>query len=217
MTQHLTQLHGRCFAVLNMANAFVPGGAYVEGAAAQEENMFRRTDCHFHVDPGSYDPQSNRYLPHMTRLLSAGDGKVYLDVEHPRVCIRGAEDRLEAGLGYAWLADNEIFPFYEMRAAAQDLRYGDVFEEQDARKRIVAQLETLLANNVKFAVLSAFGCGAFENPASVVAGIYREEIEARSEHFELIAFAIFNPGYGPDNFSPFSNAMSASRLTQPRT
>ena len=40
VTRSLTVTHGRCFAVLNMANAYVPGGAYVEGAIAQK-NMFR--------------------------------------------------------------------------------------------------------------------------------------------------------------------------------
>ena len=50
VTRHMTARYGICFAVLNMANAYVPGGAYVEGAIAQEENMFRRTDCHFHID-----------------------------------------------------------------------------------------------------------------------------------------------------------------------
>ena len=34
VTHSMTKVHGRCFAALNMANAFVPGGAYVEGAAA---------------------------------------------------------------------------------------------------------------------------------------------------------------------------------------
>jgi len=47
-TQILTKLHGREFAVLNFANAFVPGGGYVEGCSAQKENIFRRTDLHFH-------------------------------------------------------------------------------------------------------------------------------------------------------------------------
>ena len=51
VTGELTQRDGVCFAVLNMANAFVPGGAIVEGTAAQEENMFRRTDCHFQIGP----------------------------------------------------------------------------------------------------------------------------------------------------------------------
>ena len=44
VTRSLTEKYGECFAVLNMANAHVPGGAYVEGTVAQEENMFRRAD-----------------------------------------------------------------------------------------------------------------------------------------------------------------------------
>ena len=49
MTQKLTKVYGETFAVLNMANAYFPGGGYDEGMPAQEENMFRRTDCHFAV------------------------------------------------------------------------------------------------------------------------------------------------------------------------
>ena len=63
VTQVLTKTYGVCFAVLNMANAYVPGGAYVEGAPAQEENMFRRTDCHFYVSENEYDESRDRYLP----------------------------------------------------------------------------------------------------------------------------------------------------------
>src|SRR5262249_23104630 len=87
VTRHMTARHGACFAVLNMANAYVPGGAYVEGAIAQEENMFRRTDCHFRIGADEYDVTADRYLPEVTRLLSAHDGGVYLDKERPRVCI----------------------------------------------------------------------------------------------------------------------------------
>jgi len=76
VTGSLTSEHGACFAVLNMANAYVPGGAYVEGAVAQEENMFRRTDCHFSIGEEEYDRPSDRYVPRMTRLLSAEDGVV---------------------------------------------------------------------------------------------------------------------------------------------
>jgi Microbial-type PARG, catalytic domain len=204
VTRHMTARYGVCFAVLNMANAYVPGGAYIEGAIAQEENMFRRTDCHFRIDADQYDVTADRYLPEMTRLLSAHDGVVYLDKDRPRVCIRGPEDRARADMGYRWLSDEQVFPFFELRAAAQDLRDGAAFDPCDARWRIAAQLDTLRNHGLRHAVLSAFGCGAFRNPADLVAAIYRDEIAARAEHFDVIAFAIFAPGYGPDNYTPFA-------------
>lgn len=207
VTGALTRRYGVCFAALNMANAFSPGGAYIEGTAAQEENMFRRTDCHLRVDDGELDLSRDRYRTEMTELLSAVDGRVYLDTERPRVCLRGPEDRTRADLGYAWLADDELFPFFELRAAAQDIRRHGRFDEDDARARIEAQLDTLLDAGIRHAVLSAFGCGAFRNPPGRVAAIYREALDARREDFDLIAFAIFDPGYGPDNYTPFAETL----------
>jgi hypothetical protein len=207
VARSLTVKHGQCFAVLNMANAYVPGGAYVEGAIAQEENMFRRTDCHFRIREDQYDSTSDRYHPQMTKLLSAEEGAVYLDVEQPRVCIRGPEDRSRADLGYDWLPENEVFPFFELRAAAQDLRDGSEFDPSDARRRVAAQLETLRDRGIRHVVLGAFGCGAFRNPADRVAAIYRDEIASRAADFAVTAFAIFSAGYGPDNFTPFASAM----------
>jgi hypothetical protein len=207
VTRSLTATYGVCFAVLNMANAYVPGGAYVEGAVAQEENMFRRTDCHFRIGEDEYDAHSDRYHPTITRLLSAQDGAVYLDPQRPRVCIRGPEDRSRADLGYPWLPDDQVFPFLELRAAARDLRDGSAFEPQDARMRIAAQLNTLRDHRIGHVVLGAFGCGAFRNPAQRVAQIYREEIMARRANFAVIAFAVFFAGYGPDNFTPFAEVM----------
>jgi hypothetical protein len=204
VTLALSRAYGACFAVLNMANAWVPGGAYVEGAPAQEENMFRRTDCHFHVDENEYDSVRGCYFPDMTRLISAENGRVYLDSENPRICIRGPEDRLKADLGYRWLPDEDVFPFYELRAAAQDLRDGSVFNMDEARRRIAAQLDSLREHDIRHAVLGASGCGAFMNPAREVARIYKEEINSRSADFALIAFAIFSAGYGPGNYEPFA-------------
>jgi hypothetical protein len=197
-----------CFAVLNMANAYCPGGAYVEGAVAQEENMFRRTDCHFRVGDAEYDAEFDECHPHMTELLEAKAGVVYLDTEHPRVCIRGPEDRMRFDLGYAWLADVDVFPFFELRAAAVDLRDGADYAPAEMRRRIAAQLDTLRSRGIRHAVLGAFGCGAFENPAQRVAAIYRDEIAARSEDFSVLAFAIFNAGYGLDNYTPFVAAFA---------
>ena len=72
----------------------------------------------------------------------------------------------------------------------------------------MAQLDTLQANNIRYAILGAFGCGAFLNPADKIAKIYKEEIMKRIEHFDLhshlIAFAIFSTADGAESYTSFS-------------
>jgi hypothetical protein len=116
----------------------------------------------------------------MTRLLSAQDGVVYLDKDRSRVCIRGPEDRAGANLGYRWLPDEQVFPFFELRASAQDLRDGSAFEPGDARRRIAAQLDTLRNHGLRHAVL-CIGCGrsAIQPIGSQQS---TDEIAARAEH-----------------------------------
>jgi hypothetical protein len=207
-TLMLTRRHGQRFAVLNMANPVVPGGNYVEGAPAQEENMFRRTDCHFSLDRSQMHSVTERYRPRITRLLEARDGRVMLDMASPRTCLRGPEDRTRSDLGYRWLGAEEIFPFLELRAAAVRRADTQRFAAGEMRRRIAAQLDTLRSAGVRHAVLGAFGCGAFGNPAEQVARIYRDEIQCRATDFSVIAFAIFDADYEPDNFTPFAQAFA---------
>lgn len=47
--------------------------------------------------------------------------------------------------------------------------------------------------------------------ADRVAVLYRDALAARREHFTLIAFAIFAPGYGPDNHAPFAEVFGQAR------
>ncbi|MFT7537163.1 MAG: hypothetical protein ACI85K_003120 [Hyphomicrobiaceae bacterium] len=203
VTSRLTRQYGAIFAVLNMANAYVPGGGYLEGMVAQEENMFRRTDCHFYIADSQLDPDGRRYRPDMTDRIEGESGRVYLDLSQPRVCVRGPEvvGRME---GYEWLPDDEVFPFYELRAAARDYRNGDAFDAEDARRRICAQLETLVDAKQRHVVLGASGCGAFANPAASIARIYKEELAHRAGAFDCVAFAVFSAGYGPGNYPIFS-------------
>lgn len=91
---------------------------------------------------------------------------------------------------------------------AGSLRDGSDFDTHDAQRRIAAQLDTLRAHQIRHVVLSAFGCVAFRNPAHRIAAIYREELMPGAAHFDLVAFAIFAAGYGPDNFRPFKEAFS---------
>jgi hypothetical protein len=202
VTLSMTRRYGQIFASLNMANAYSPGGHYTHGLSAQEENMFRRTDCHFSLDKNELD-QNLRYNPAQTSLLNAEGNRVYLDSTCPRVCIRGAEDRAATNLGYHFLPDEDLFLFFELRSAAVDLSDGRAFDRAETTKRVAAQLDTLIEAGVRHVVLSAFGCGAFCNPAKDVAEIYKEELQKRAEHFSVVAFGIFDAGYGPSNFEPF--------------
>lgn len=202
VTSRLSREHGAIFAALNMANAFVPGGGYLQGMVAQEENMFRRTDCHFALDESQLDAGGRLYQPGATALMEGDQGRVYLDVSQPRVCVRGPEvvGRME---GYEWLHEDEVFPFYELRAAARDYRNGDAFDPADARRRICAQIETLVDAKQRHVVLGASGCGAFANPAASIARIYKEELAHRAGAFDCVAFAVFSAGYGPGNYPIF--------------
>lgn len=56
------------------------------------------------------------------------------------------------------------------------------------RSKIKAQLETLKAAGILNVVLSAFGCGAFGNPADKFSEIYKELLEEYSENFDEAVF-----------------------------
>lgn len=189
-----TKNHGTIHAVLNMANSIFPGGGYKIGCGAQEENLFRRSDCSLYDCPETY-PQN------MTDLLSASHGSVYLDTNNPRICIRGPENLEENDLGYHWLPNDSIFPFLEMRASALDLN-SQPWNENECEKRIEAQFTTLLKNNIKHVILGAFGCGCFGNPPEYVAKCYKKQILQHQSNFDAVVFAIIGNN---NNYITFKN------------
>jgi len=208
VTLALTKRWGLTFPVLNMANAYVAGGAYLQGTATQEENMFRRTDCHLSLKPEElmpYDPSDPcyvRYTPEVTARLQGRSGRVCLDLERPRVCVRSGERGERGDLGYEWLSGDELFPFYELKAAAMDLRRGEPFSPEECAQRFTALLDTLKAAGQRVAVLGAHGCGAFMNHTDQVVDHFAAVLEARRDDFDLITFAIFDATYGPDSLTP---------------
>ena len=57
-------------------------------------------------------------------------------------------------------------------------------------KKLKNNLKTLINNNKKYIIFSAFGCGVFSNDPSIVSEIYTELIRRFYDKFEIIAFAI---------------------------
>ena len=214
-----TKKYSSIFACLNMANSGKPGGGYEHGAAGQEENMFRRTNCHFSIDRSTdieLDANKTSYIykQNMQYLISAKNDITYLDVTNPRICIKDKEtwkitdgntEKGTQNIGYIELSDDKKFLFYELRCAAVYLdKINDAkFEKKEMKKRIEAQFKTLKINGIRHAILSAFGCGAFNNPAKEVAELYKECLLRYKNDFDVIAFPIYYAGYGPNNYPDF--------------
>ena len=152
-----------------MANARRPGGGWKNGAAAQEESLFRRTTyLHSLVDP-------QRLGKGTTRLYPIADfGGIY----SPGVlCLRSNE-----ASGYAFMAQPEPFSFIAAAAINRprllQVSQGKMrLEPQDASKtkrKLAAVLSIGLDHGHDSIVLSAFGCGAFRNPPEHMADLFKE-------------------------------------------
>lgn len=234
----LTAVYGKTFAVLNMANAYSLGGGYRSGSAAQEENLFRRTDLHFcfrhhqveaHVRPTPGGPSAVilQYAPWMSDLINGKNGEVYISTDEAgqklekRVCIRESERFEDRDLGYAQLADDAVFGFYELRSAALDVSSASWQQApadevlDDLIRRVGAQLGTLKKWGIRHVVLSAFGCGAFGHDPRIVAGVYAHAIEQEAEHFDVVAFGIHYAGRGKGNYEAFREMIPRLSKLQP--
>ena len=222
MALKCTKEYGSIFACLNMANQFYPGGGYTSGPSAQEENMFRRTNCHFSIDRHNMLDANEaknyyKYKQLVIDLISAKDGDTYLDVNRPIICIKDKEtwkktdgntEKGTRNIGYNELSNGDKFLFYELRCAAVDMsKAGMQFNEAEMKKRIEAQFTTLISKNVRHVVFGAFGCGAFENPPEKVAKLYKECIMHYKDKFDVIAFPIYYAGNGASNYTVFRDIL----------
>lgn len=157
--------------------------------------------------------------------------------EEPRICFRGpivslplAMDEYapnmvaDSGLSFAFLPDQHIFPFYELRSAAPEHFAESQSQEptvlkqhkDDLRRRIAAQLDTLIIAEQPNVLLGAWGCGEFRNEPELVAEIYAEEIEKRAAFFQHIMFPIINTRSQIHNFDIFQQTLTGIKLGEDR-
>jgi hypothetical protein len=151
--------------------------------------MMRRTTCSLYKEGTKPNGDQDIYLPWMSNYINGQDGLVYLDTRRDRirVCFRNTDENR-----YSFLKPNEYFPFYELRAAAINNNSNN-FTTHECKKRINAQFNTLYRCGVRCVILSAFGCGAFNNPPDIVTECYKNAIQKWGQHFDVIVFAIYTP------------------------
>ena len=146
---------GEGVVVLNMANRHRPGGGFLTAARAQEEQLCHRSDLF---------PRLKLLLRHANQYYYIWPGTAVLT---PEVALRlqGKEG------GFAPLDDPACVSV--VSAAADQFRSEDAARrDPDLVERIEANWRAVLSacgrSGATVAVLSALGCGAFQNPPDVV-------------------------------------------------
>jgi len=188
---------GRNPVVLNLANQKVPGGGYKNGAAAQEESLFRRTNyCEF------LDKDEKFYYP-----ISVYGGIYSQNV----LVFRENEQK-----GYAFKEDPFFMSFiaqgaYNKPPTTEDHHLITEYAE-GTEKKIRSILKIGLNHGHDTFVLGAFGCGAFANPPQHVAEIFKKVIKEFDGYFAEIVFAILDDANGAKlsiagNFAVFEETM----------
>ena len=198
--------------VLNMASFSTPGGGVTRGSAAQEENIFRRSDIfkslyQFHNIGENYGvKQREERYP-----LEYNFGGVYT----PFVTVfRGGED-----VNYK-LLDN-VFTVSVVSVPAvkkPPIENGKIASwAVDVIKNKIRQiLDIALENGHDSIVLSAFGCGAYGTPPEEMSKLFRNVLDSNKYKgaFKVIRFAIIdvpstNGEHNPNgNLKPFEDAFA---------
>lgn len=196
-------------AVHNFASAKNPGGGVRTGSRAQEECLCR---CSTLYPALTTDYLSDKYYNmHRTEKNTP----VYTDsvIYTPNVLICKTDDDIPKRLDEA-----DFVPVDIITCAAPNVRWANDIGKKITDKELFDIhvkraghiMNIAAANGVDILVLGAFGCGAFKNPADVVAKAYNKVLDEYKTSFDLIEFAIFCTPKETANFEYFNRYIKQS-------
>ena len=188
-------------AVLNLASHRNPGGGVMNGSAAQEESLFRRTNLFRSMY--QFTPYAKEYGLKRSCYqypLDSRNGGVYTP---DATVIRDAQLRL--------LAEPYRLSFVAVPAIAHPnlTRDGLLTDAMaDLTRQKMRTIFRIAAHHGHDAlVLGAFGCGAFRNPPRHIALLFKEVMQEPefAGRFQKIVFAILEDRNAPrgGNLQPF--------------
>lgn len=201
---------GKKVCVHNFASATNPGGGVTKGASAQEECLCRNSTLYFNLQQNAN--MQGFYYPHR-QLHSAlyNDDCIYT----PDVWVI-REDTAESKL----MAKKDWYQVNVLTCAAPNLRPKPAnsmnpggaakavsikpSELKDLhKKRFTRILDIARAEGNEVLILGAFGCGAFQNPPTVVVQAFAEVLPAYLYDFETIEFAVYCSAKDTENYDTF--------------
>jgi uncharacterized protein (TIGR02452 family) len=191
----------RSIGVLNFASATRPGGGYLTGATAQEEDLCRCSSLHgcllnaaghYAAHRGHHDP----FYSH--RVIYSPDVPVFRDDN------------------YALLP--AAYPASFLTCAAPNA--GEIARESpdglaQIRRVLAARSAMILAvavhNEVDSLVLGAWGCGVFRNAPGEVAAAFKAHLTGGGQfasYFDHIVFAVYDRSPARSNLTAFRSAFA---------
>jgi uncharacterized protein (TIGR02452 family) len=195
--------------VLNLASGRNPGGGVLNGAAAQEENIFRRTNlfmslyqyASYAADYGITRNKNSYPIHHQTGGIYSGNITVF----------RGSEKN-----GYCLLNRPYKMAFVTVPAISHPRLFrvsGEYYLDEAYAVQTKEKIRTILRIAGKHKhdclILGAFGCGAFENPPNHIAKLFKEVFsdDEFSGVFKYIVFSIFEDHNSGREHNPNGNVL----------
>lgn len=191
-------------AVLNMASFSKPGGGVLNGSAAQEENLFRRTNLFQSLYMFDYVGNNFKIKQREERYpLDYNFGGIYT----PYVTVfRDSEDA-----NYEYRDDPYSVSIISVAAVKKPQLTKDGKLQPwtvDLLKNKISQIFSIaLENGHTSIVLSAFGCGAYGTPPTEMARLFDEMLKGDTFRgaFENVVFAIIDDNNSFASHNPKGN------------
>ena len=157
--------------VLNLASYFKSGGGVRNGAMAQEEELFRRTNYHMVTDETLYPIQKGDVI-YTKNVYVVKDDK-YEDIEKP----------FKVAMLAACAVKNPHL--------TNDYKYNK--NDYITMNNVIHNIfKTAYYNKHETLVLGALGCGAYYNPPEEVVKIFNKYLEKFNGCFRTIIFAVYS-------------------------
>lgn len=213
--QKACELGSTC-AVLNMASRSTPGGGVQNGSRAQEEELCRRSNLLLSLY--SFITKGQDLFGYCNTSKATYPIPTFGGIYSPSVCVYRYANSYNP-MGDPFLCNvisvaGVIRPDIDSKTGLLMKKYVPI-----VKGKIRAILRIALVNGHTKLVLGALGCGAFQNPPSHIAELFKEVLEESefSESFEEICFAILEDGnckraHNPEgNLKPFADVFGLGK------
>jgi uncharacterized protein (TIGR02452 family) len=196
---HLLSLRDPKAIAVNFANGDYPGGGFLKGCGAQEEQLCGRSDYFKSLSLERYPLRELNCIlsPRVTVFrTSEREGYQFMDRPQQVSLLASAAYDLREGS-----ADRKLFNFPLSGPLTLEQCQEKQIYVEGVKSKIRVMLRIMRDNGYTTAILGAWGCGAFANPPQLVAQAFRDVFEEpdMKNVFKKINFAIL----GRENLDVF--------------